>query len=324
MDRSQEPQPDAQEEFVSNVRGVKEAARTFASGLKDFERRAGKDPKRCAEEAMRRVASSITDARLLFRKFFSLDLEQRDVWWNKISLPTDPEQRRLFMCLAAQYDLDKGTWAFFEWCVNRPDKPHEGHAQAMCRLYVENELFSPLVWAKATDIVHRQMPQRTRSGALVEMLTGVFVTHISVHRNLRLKAAIDDLRSNDESRYEKLLEELPGAILTVWRRRAAAWKADEPSPEEFDFKGMRNEVTRSLEKRNKPPEILDLAAFADRERLLKLAKAARLGPQELEVFRLYVENPSLKYREIADQLGVSTNQVGVIKHRIKKKLAAGF
>lgn len=56
---------------------------------------------------------------------------------------------------------------------------------------------------------------------------------------------------------------------------------------------------------------------------MKYAKDAQLSTQELEVFKLYVENPTLKYREIGDQLGISTSQVGVIKHRIKNKLAVG-
>jgi RNA polymerase sigma factor (sigma-70 family) len=87
---------------------------------------------------------------------------------------------------------------------------------------------------------------------------------------------------------------------------------------------LRSEVARQLEKQDKPPRETDLAAFADREKLLKYAQTARLAPQELEVFRLYIEHPTLKYREIADQLGISTNQVGVIKHRIKNKLAASL
>jgi DNA-binding CsgD family transcriptional regulator len=67
-----------------------------------------------------------------------------------------------------------------------------------------------------------------------------------------------------------------------------------------------------------------LVTFADREMLLSHAKAACLSPQELEVFDLITRHPRPKYREIADQLGISTNQVGVIMHRIKKKRAAAF
>ena len=141
-----------QKDFAANVRSVNRASRSLANDLKDFERRAGEDLKRCADEAIRRVAHSMRESRLLFRKLFNLDLEQRDVWWNQTPLPTDPEQRRSFMRLTGQYDLDKGTWAFFEWCASRPDQPDERHAWAMCQLYVDNKLFSPLVEALATEV----------------------------------------------------------------------------------------------------------------------------------------------------------------------------
>src|SRR5215213_6092086 len=250
-----------QKDFAANVRSVNRAARSLANDLKDFERRAREDPKRCAEEAIRRIAHSMGASRQLFRELFSLDLERRDDWWNKTPLPTDPEQRRLFMCLTAQYDLDKGTWAFFEWCANRPDKPDERHARAMCQLYVDNQLFAPLVEALAIDIVHRQMPQQTRPEELTETLTGVFVTYISLHQNLRLRAAMDELRSGDESRYERLLKELPAAVLSVWRHRVAVWKTEEPSLELVGFKRIRNEVAKRLEKRDAPPQELELAAL---------------------------------------------------------------
>lgn len=85
---------------------------------------------------------------------------------------------------------------------------------------------------------------------------------------------------------------------------------------------VRTEAVRHLEKVEKRPDERELAAFADRENLLKSAKAARLSPQELEVFELYIENPKLTYSDIAGRLGISTSQVGVVKHRIKNKLTA--
>ena len=86
---------------------------------------------------------------------------------------------------------------------------------------------------------------------------------------------------------------------------------------------VRTEAARHLEKAEPRPEATELAAFADRETLLKLAKGARLSAQELEVFELCTSNPGLSYREIAGRLGMkSTSQVGVVKHRIKRKLLA--
>ena len=312
-----------QKDFAANVRSVNRASRSLANDLKDFERRAREDPKRCAEEAIRRIAHSGREYRQLFRELFNLDLEERDVWWNKTPLPSDPEQRILFMCLTAQYDLYKGTWAFFEWCANRPDKPDERHARVMCWLYVNTILFSLLLEARAIDIMHRQMPQHTRPEELTEMLTGLFVTHISLHQNLRLRATVDELRSSDESRYERLLKELPAAVLSVWRRLVAAWKAEEPPVEQLDFKRIRNDVAKHLEKRNVPPQESDLAAFADHETLMQLARIADLSPQELEFFELFTRG--LKPKHVAAEKGVTSVHARQVKHRIKNKLlAVGF
>ena len=313
-----------QKDFATNVRSFNRASRSLVNDLKDFERRAREDPKRCAEEAIRRVEHSMRQSRQRFRELFSLDLEQRDVWWNKTPLPTDPEQRTLFMYLTAQYDLYKGTWAFFEWCANRPDKPDERHARVMCRLYVNNMLFSSLVEAMVIDIVHRQMPQQTRPEELTEMLSGLFVTHISLHQNLRLRAAIDELKSSDESRYERLLKELPAAVLSVWSRLVAAWKSEEPPLELLDFKRIRNDVAKHLEKRNASPQESDLAAFIDRETLMKQARTAGLSPQELEFFELFT-TLGMKPKQVASEKGVTPIHARQVKHRIKKKLlAAGF
>ena len=155
------------------------------------------------------------------------------------------------------------------------------------------------------------------------MLAGVFITHISLHQNLRLRAAIDELRSSDESRYERLLKELPAAVLSVWRRLVAAWKAEEPPVEQLDFKRIRNDVAKHLEKRNVPPQESDLAAFADREKLMEQARTAGLSPQELEFFELFTRG--LKPKAVAAEKGVTPEHARQVKLRIKNKLlAVGF
>jgi DNA-binding CsgD family transcriptional regulator len=71
-------------------------------------------------------------------------------------------------------------------------------------------------------------------------------------------------------------------------------------------------------------ELLLLAEFVEREVFLKQAlewgRQAGLTPREFEVYKLFLENPKIKYREAAQKLGMSTSQVGVLKHRIKRTL----
>ena len=149
----------------------------------------------------------------------------------------------------------------------------------------------------------------------MQSILGHLVTHTSMRVNRRLRAGIAERREEDESLFARLLKELPGEALAAYDEMLRTWG---------DLMDLRTEVARRLEKRDTLPQERELAEFADREKLLQLAKAVQLGPQELQVFKLFIENPSLKYREIADQLGMSTNQVGVIKTRIKRKLAASF
>jgi DNA-binding CsgD family transcriptional regulator len=54
---------------------------------------------------------------------------------------------------------------------------------------------------------------------------------------------------------------------------------------------------------------------------LRQGKDAGLTPKEYEIFKLFVENPGIKYREVADKLGVSIGTVSKMKSRIKKALA---
>jgi DNA-binding CsgD family transcriptional regulator len=140
---------------------------------------------------------------------------------------------------------------------------------------------------------------------------------VAAHTSLkypRLRAGIDELRTDDESRFSRLLKELPAEVLAACHEREAGWG---------DLMDVRTEAARHLEKAEPRPEAQELAAFADRETLLKLAKGARLSAQELEVLELCTSNPGISYREIAGRLGMkSTSQVGVVKHRIKRKLVA--
>jgi DNA-binding CsgD family transcriptional regulator len=185
----------------------------------------------------------------------------------------------------------------------------------VCGSFLEAWRERPGLAALSIESIEACLPDRFRGLALSAYLTSYLAAHTSLHTNRRLRHGIDDLREDGESRFSRLLKELPAEALAAYRDR----------PGDFgNLMDVRTEVARRLEKRDAPPDLQGLAAFADRENLLKHAKAARLSPQELEVFKLCTEKPNLKYREIADQLGISTSHVGVIQHRVKHKLAASL
>jgi DNA-binding CsgD family transcriptional regulator len=109
-----------------------------------------------------------------------------------------------------------------------------------------------------------------------------------------------------------------------------AYKAQEEAGGPLSDADLVREITRQLRRDasewggTRQEELLLLAEFVEREVFLKQAlewgRQAGLTPREFEVYKLFLQNPKIKYREAAQKLGMSTSQVGVLKHRIKRTL----
>jgi DNA-binding CsgD family transcriptional regulator len=136
-----------------------------------------------------------------------------------------------------------------------------------------------------------------------------------------LDQALKALALGDQTR-EQVLEE---HILSL------AYKAEEAGGPLSDGElvriitgQLRRDASESQTTRRE--ELLLLAEFVEREVFLKQAlewgRQAGLTPREFEVYKLIIEDPKIKYREVGEKLGMSTSQVGVLKHRIKHALAA--
>jgi DNA-binding CsgD family transcriptional regulator len=243
---------------------------------------------------------------------FGYDLENRKMR-TEFAIDTIQEALELFRLMTHYYTYDR---AMEHWAA-LADNGLSGEQQAMkvCAAFIEAYSERPGLAAYGVELVEAGLPDRLKGLLLSTYLTGYLATHTSLHSNYRLRHSIDKLREVGESRFTRLLKELSAEALAAYRDK----------PRNFgNLMDIRTETARRLEKRDAPPDLQDLANFADRENLLTQAKAARLSPQELEVFKLCTEKPTLKYREIGAQLGISTSQVGVIKHRIKHKLAASL
>jgi RNA polymerase sigma factor (sigma-70 family) len=143
-------------------------------------------------------------------------------------------------------------------------------------------------------------------------------------RNQRLARALDEIREHKKpqsrERFEVLLRELYLLAPEVW---------DEYHNTDLGLSSTRATVVKKIEQRLSsqrdsaeppPPEEIELAAFAARERLLKQGRDAGLPPREYELFKLFVEDPDMPYREAAQRLGISVGTVGALKSRIKKTL----
>ena len=119
-------------------------------------------------------------------------------------------------------------------------------------------------------------------------------------------------------------DQTPEQVLGVYIR-SVMYEAGEESNAELVRK-ITDRVRRDAfeKQQTRREEFLELAEFATREHeaLLRRARKAGLPPRELEVYRLFIENPGIKYREVAARLGITTGAVGALKARIKKTLNA--
>jgi DNA-binding CsgD family transcriptional regulator len=182
----------------------------------------------------------------------------------------------------------------------------------VCESFLEAWRERPGLAAVGIESIEACLPDKFRGLVLSAYLTSYLATHTSLHTNRRLRHGIDERREEGETRFARLLKELPVEALDAYRNR----------PHSFgDLMDIRTEAARRLEKRDTPPDLRELAQFADREALLKRGRDAGLPPKEYEVFKLFVENPGIKYREVADKLDVSIGTVSKMKSRIKKTLA---
>lgn len=152
-----------------------------------------------------------------------------------------------------------------------------------------------------------------------------------------LKAAIG--KGGDPQ--EALLRELPGAVLTELADLDAAWADPGKRAEVLHKMGGRgihkyltNRVSARMraygkEANDSSRHDVELAAWADREKLLRRGREAGLTPREYELFELFIRDPErymrngkLKHAEAAKKLGVATGTVKALWSRVRKTLAA--
>jgi DNA-binding CsgD family transcriptional regulator len=304
-----------QREFRARSQRLREIWREVNEGLKDFEQRAQKDPMACAEEALRKVAYESNLYRVTFKRLFGHDLKRKHEWWRRVPLPLDPDRRALFIDCVLHYEMFAGVWHLYRDAIKRPDLRGEGLARAICEIYGEAKLTEPYLLAVSTEIVLRQLPDDVREEALAEYLTGYYLAQLSTTPHYRLGRALRVAGPPEEV----LRQELPAQALMAWAERGET---------EFVLKDLRGRIAESIARNvsgsaanpGRASEIAALAAFASKEQALKVGRDAGLAPREYEIFKLFIENPGIKYREIANRLGISVGTVGKTKARIAQAL----
>jgi hypothetical protein len=304
----------SQDQFEARVRDTHKRLRRYEDTLKEFEAHFRERPQGAAQALLLSLPEQLEVWRKYGSSRFGVDLEDREqrkkLRWSKLDDAWD------YTLLAIKYDAyDKAL--MYMLFISTTGERGERLARLVCAAFLLALREIPGMISATIEAYQKAVPHLANEAGVAEFLTGYVATHISMETNLRLRAGIDERREEGESRFARLLKELPAEALAAYEERPRAWG---------DLMDLRTEVARRLEKQeaqSNKKELTELAAFADRETLLKLAKGARLSAQELEVFELCTSNPGISYREIAGRLGMkSTSQVGVVKHRIKRKLLA--
>jgi DNA-binding CsgD family transcriptional regulator len=304
----------SQDQFEARVRDIHKRLRRYEDSLKEFEAHFRERPQGAAQALLLSLPVHLEGWRKYGSSRFGVDLEDREqrkkLRWSKLNDAWD------YTLLAIKYDAYDKALSYMLFICTTGERG-ERLARLVCAAFLLALREIAGMIAATIEAYQKAVPHLANEAGVAEFLTGYLATHMSMKTNLRLRAGIDERREEGERRFARLLKELPAEALAAYEERPRAWG---------DLMDLRTEVARRLEKREAQSdnkELTELAAFADRETLLKLAKGARLSAQELEVFDLCTSNPGISYREIAERLGMkSTSQVGVVKHRIKRKLLA--
>jgi DNA-binding CsgD family transcriptional regulator len=222
------------------------------------------------------------------------------------------EDARNLAALVSHYHTSRLVMEQWEWFV-QIGLSGERLQLAVCQSVIEAYRQRPGVDALLIEALEAAIPGFPQRLALSVYLT----SHVAAHTSLkypRLQAGIDELRTDGESRFSRLLKELPAEVLAAYRGREAGWG---------DLMDVRTEAVRRLETTKPTSEAHELAGFADREEKLRLLKRGRevgLPPREYELLKLLVEKPNMSSGEAGKALGITPGAVRTLKSRIYKTL----
>jgi hypothetical protein len=99
----------------------------------------------------------------------------------------------------------------------------------------------PCFPAMGIEALEAAIPGFPQGLALSVYLTSHVATHTSL-KYPRLRAGIDELRTDGESMFSRLLKELPAEVLAAYRDREAGWG---------NLMDVRTEAVRRLEKQSR-------------------------------------------------------------------------
>jgi DNA-binding CsgD family transcriptional regulator len=304
-------QPKERDRFEALLREGHKLARRVDDHLKEFADYLQGNPAEVTRHLLIIVPQQMDAWRQEAIEKYGYDPERGEVSNLEETLKSAKDAQKL-TSLVTHYHTSRLVMEQWEWFV-QIGLSGERLQVAVCQSVIEAYRQRPGVVALGIEALEAVMPGFPQGLALSVYLTSHVATHTSL-KYPRLRAGIDELRTDDESRFSRLLKELPAEVLAAYRGREAGWG---------DLMDVRTEAVRRLEKTKPTSEAHELARFADREvklRLLKRGREVGLPPREYELLKLLVEDLNISSREAGKALGITPGAVRALKSRIYKTL----
>ena len=305
-------QPKEGDRFEAVLREHHKVARRVDVHLKDFADYFQGNPAEVTRHLLIIVPQQMDAWRQEAVEKYGYDPERGEVSNLEETLKSAKDAQKL-TSLVTHYHTCRLVMEQWEWFV-QIGLSGERLQLAVCQSVIEAYRQRPGVTALLIEALEAGMTGFSQGLALSVYLTSHVAAHTSLHKNQRLRAGIDELRTDGESRFSRLLKELPAEVLAAYRGREAGWG---------DLMDVRTEAVRRLEKTKPTSEAHELAGFADREvklRLLKRGREVGLPPREYELLKLLVEKPNMSSGEAGKALGITPGAVRALKSRIYKTL----
>jgi DNA-binding CsgD family transcriptional regulator len=304
-------QPEEGDHFEAVLREGHKLARRVDVHLKDFADYLQGNPAEVTRHLLIIVPQQMDACRQEAVEKYGYDPERGEVSNLEETLKSAKDAQKL-TSLGAHYHTCRLVMEQWEWFV-QIGLSGERLQLAVCQSVIVAWRQRPGVDALGIEALGAAIPGFPQGLALSVYLT----SHVATHTRLkypRLRAGIDELRTDGESRFSRLLKELPAEVLAAYRSREAGWG---------DLMDVRTEAVRRLEKTMPTSEAHDLAGFVDQEvklRLLKLGREVGLPPREYELLKLLVDKPNMSSGEAGKALGITPGAVRALKSRIYKTL----
>jgi DNA-binding CsgD family transcriptional regulator len=305
-------QPKERDRFEALLREGHKLARRVDDHLKEFADYLQGNPAEVTRHLLIIVPQQMDAWRQEAIEKYGYDPERGEVSNLEETLKSAKDAQKL-TSLVTHYHTCRLVMEQWEWFV-QIGLSGERLQLAVCQSVIEAYRQRPGVDALLIEALEAAIPGFPQGLALSVYLTSHVAAHTSLHKNQRLRAGIDELRTDGESRFSRLLKELPAEVLAAYRSREAGWG---------DLMDVRTEAVRRLEKTMPTSEAHDLAGFVDQEvklRLLKLGREVGLPPREYELLKLLVDKPNMSSGEAGKALGITPGAVRALKSRIYKTL----